>query len=705
MRLPDIFRLNDWQIRRFNLFILSILIAYNAIFLTDKFLLKIPILPQLFGFIILTFIPGFIILRILKVHDIDKTQNFLLAVGSSLSFIMIFGLFLNTLLPPLGISRPMSPEPLFYAFNIGILALLLASYLRDRDFKPSSELLTINISPLMLSLLLLPFLSVFGAYIMTFYDSNLLILILLFLISLTPVAVAFNKIPEDLYSFLIFVVSLSILYHVNLISTHLWSFDIFPWSYATNRVIENRIWDPHHEHASLLLFGALAPTYAILCNLSSVWVFKIIFPFFFALAPLALYQVYQRFDFGDWKIDPRLALLSVFVFVFFYGFFKDMPDKQHIAQLFLSLILMLMVTNIPNRVPMSIIFSFSLITSHYGVSYVFMLSVVFALLLLYIWKKRGASLLTSNFVLFFSVLAISWYMHVALGTIFEAVVGVGYHILTHISEIFIPDCRAGIAYLAHYMPTIAWEIYRLIHIALQFFIAIGMLKLLLSIFKRKIGNLELPFLSIAFYSLLVFQITVTFGMGFDRVLQITLVLLSPLALVGCIFVFKTLKKIISPIYDLRAHPLPSIKFFAVFLAILFLFGSGFVFEVVDDTLPPYSIALSRTTWKYWNAFHQSEVDSMSWLKTHGVEYDVAIFNPGHVIISRDGLLASGFHSTTDLIRICVNTTELTNSHVFIGKFSNINLEDTLFYSRVLSKSNKIYDSGNAIIYFVNRAKR
>jgi len=133
VRIPDIFRLNDWGIRKFILIVLSTLIAYNAIFLADKFLFKIPILPQLLGFVILT-IPGFIILRILKVHDVDRTQNFLLAVGLSLSFIMIYGLFLNTLLPHLGILKPMSPQPLFYAFNIGILALLLVSYLRDRGF-------------------------------------------------------------------------------------------------------------------------------------------------------------------------------------------------------------------------------------------------------------------------------------------------------------------------------------------------------------------------------------------------------------------------------------------------------------------------------------------------------------------------------------------------------------------------------------------
>ena len=691
VRIPDIFRLNDWGIRKFILIVLSTLIAYDAIFLADKFLFKIPILPQLLGFVILTFILGFIILRMLKVHNIDRTQNFLLAVGLSLSFIMIYGLLLNTLLPHLGMLKPMSPQPLFYAFNIGILALLLASYLRDRGFKLSSEFLNVRISPLVLSLLLLPFLSIFGAYVMTFYDSNILILILLFLISLAPVAVVFNKIPKNLYPLLIFLVSLSILYHVNLISTHLWSYDIFFESYAADWVVEKGIWDPNQEFTQLLLICVLAPTYSLLCDLSLVWVFKTIFPFFFALAPLALYQVYQRIDFGEFRLSPRLALFSVFIFVFFYGFFKGMPDKQHIAELFMALILMLMVSDIPNRAPISIILSFSLITSHYSVSYVFMLSLIFALLLSYVWKEKEKSILTPNFVLLFSVLAIGWYMYVAQGNIFENITHIGNHIVNKILEILKPDARSGITYLTYETPTLLWQIHKFIHIALQIFIAVGVVNLWISILKRKVRSPDISFLSTAFYILLIFQITTTYGMGFDRVLQITLVLLSPFAVIGCLIISKLIAKIKK---DLIVWEIPQ-KFFAIFLLFFFLFNSGFIFEISNDVVPPHSIALDKSAG--WPVYDQSEVNSILWLKVYGTERDIAVINPWHVIKSRDGLLAAGFFPAGELIRIDTNTTSLINSYIFLGRISIKEVKNMPLHS-LLYRSNKIYNSGGGAIY-------
>ena len=686
VRIPDIFRLNDWQLRKFIFFILLTLIAYDGIFLADKFLLEIPILPQLFGFVVLTFIPGFMILRILKIHDIDRAINFLLAVGLSLSFIMTFGLFLNILLPNAGVSKPVSSFPLFYSFNIGTLILLFASYLRDKDFKTSQEFLNVDISPLMLSLLSLLFLSIFGAYFMTFYDSNILILLLLFLLSLVPILIVFNKIPKNLYTLSIFVVSLAILYHINLISTYLWSYDIFPLSYSTNLVIEKGIWESDLRYGahSLLLMTILAPTYSLLCDLNFIWVFKIIFPFLFSLTPLALYQVYQRFDFGDYKFDSKLVLLPVFGFVFFYGFFKDMPDKQHIAVFFLSLILMLMVTKIPNRVPMAIIFSFSLITSHYGVSYVFMLSLIFALFLFHVWRKEG-SLLTPNFTLLFSVLAVAWYMYVAQGVIFESVTHIGDHILSKISAILKPDARSGITYITREMPSITWQIHRIIHIALQSFIAIGMLELLRSIFKRKVKNPELPYLSIAFYSLLAYQITTTYGMGFDRVLQITLVLLSPLALVGCIFVFKVIKRHVCNKEGLKTDFFP-IKFFAIFLMIFILFNSGFMFEIVGDTLPPYCIALNKNAG--WPIFNEEEVSGVMWLKERGVENVWALSHRDALILSTYYQEASRYYPEMHGEEIPLNTVVYIGNHV---------LKDERH--KDLSSMNKIYSNGGSRVYW------
>ena len=133
MIIPDLFRLNDWNTRRFNLFIWSILVAYDFSFISNVPLYSLEILSKILGFVILTFIPGYIILRIFKVHDIDRVVTLLLAIGLSLSFIMIFGFTVNMFLPYIGVSKPISTFPLFYSLNISILVLMIIYYFRDKN--------------------------------------------------------------------------------------------------------------------------------------------------------------------------------------------------------------------------------------------------------------------------------------------------------------------------------------------------------------------------------------------------------------------------------------------------------------------------------------------------------------------------------------------------------------------------------------------
>jgi uncharacterized membrane protein len=714
IRVPDIFRLNDWRIDIFILAVLCSLVIYNIGFLINRFFFKAFILLQLLGFINLTFVPGFIILRILRVHGIKRIESFLLAAGLSLSFVMIYGAFLNFLLPFFGILRPMSPPSLLIAFDVGVISLLLASYFTDKGFRAFPEPIDVYISPLTLFLFLPFFLSIFGAYIMTFYDSNVLILILLLLISLIPLLIVFDRIPKNLYPLLIFIVSLSILYHVNLISTHLWSFDIFFEHYAANWVLEKGIWDPSEEFNQLLLISVLAPTYSLLCDLHLVWVFKAIFPFFFALTPLALYHVYEKIDLGEFNFDSKLALLSVLVFVFFYGFFKDMPDKQHIAELFMAQILMLMVSNIPSRVPLSMILSFSLITSHYGVSYLFMLSLIGALILFYVWRegKGEKDLLNPNFVSLFSVLAIGWYIYVARGMVFERVVQIGNHIANKIFEILKPDSRSGITYLTLETPSLLWQAHKLIHITFQVFLALGMASLLISVLKKRARSLSLCFLSIAFYSLLVFQITTTYGMGFDRVLQITLTLLSPFAMTGCLTISKLIAKIKKGLTCVV--PNLSVKFFATFLACFFLFNSGFVFEVSKDVVPPYCVALDKNTWESWNVFSESEIHGALWLKKYYTGNLIPILRTD---LCKDGMiLAAYWNYRSDFVFYNPASTSLpSNSCMYFGsliverkvipifeegKIRYLKLNETSFYESVLLPSSKVYDSGTAHIYHI-----
>jgi len=94
--------------RIFNVFILSITIAFYSSIFMDIMGLHIPFLRQTFGFIYLTFIPGVILLKILHFDDLTITEIILHSIGLSLSLLMGVGVIINSLNQLAEINRPFS---------------------------------------------------------------------------------------------------------------------------------------------------------------------------------------------------------------------------------------------------------------------------------------------------------------------------------------------------------------------------------------------------------------------------------------------------------------------------------------------------------------------------------------------------------------------------------------------------------------------
>ncbi|MDL1969141.1 MAG: hypothetical protein LWW97_11550, partial [Deltaproteobacteria bacterium] len=217
MRIPDIFKLNDWETRKFVLVILSVLLVYDNLVLLDIFLFKIPILPQLLGFFILTFIPGFIILKILKIHNIDRILNILLVIGLSMFFNILLGLILNETSFIFNF-KTISFNSLFVTYNIILATLLLVCFFRYNEFNTTDEKLELSLSQISL-FLILPSCALLGAYSINFYNTNYINVLLLIAISLMPFCFKF----KNLHTTIIWVSAITILFSTQLISNYLWS--------------------------------------------------------------------------------------------------------------------------------------------------------------------------------------------------------------------------------------------------------------------------------------------------------------------------------------------------------------------------------------------------------------------------------------------------------------------------------------------------
>lgn len=93
---------------------------------------------------------------------------------------MFTGFFLNITYPLFGIYRPISLWPLVTNISALVAILSILAWTRDQNFTAATSINHHEIlSPQVLGLSLLPFGAIFGTYLMNFYGTNILLMILL----------------------------------------------------------------------------------------------------------------------------------------------------------------------------------------------------------------------------------------------------------------------------------------------------------------------------------------------------------------------------------------------------------------------------------------------------------------------------------------------------------------------------------------------
>ena len=126
--------MNDWPISKFLTFVFALQISLLGIIGLEFIGLKIHILRELIAFIYLTFIPGILILRILRLHNLPTIESILYAVGLSISSLMFLGFFIDIFYPFFGILKPLSMPYLLTTITGFVIFLSILSYIIDRDF-------------------------------------------------------------------------------------------------------------------------------------------------------------------------------------------------------------------------------------------------------------------------------------------------------------------------------------------------------------------------------------------------------------------------------------------------------------------------------------------------------------------------------------------------------------------------------------------
>ena len=109
----------DKTFNKFFLFNCIFSIALISIILISEMGIAIPFIQTILGFIVALIIPGFLIIKILKLKEIHFIETGLYSIGLSLGLMMLLGFILNITLPEFGNNKPLSIWPIV----IGIIIL------------------------------------------------------------------------------------------------------------------------------------------------------------------------------------------------------------------------------------------------------------------------------------------------------------------------------------------------------------------------------------------------------------------------------------------------------------------------------------------------------------------------------------------------------------------------------------------------------
>ena len=752
MQINNPFQMNDWEINKFLEMVLATQFALWGIIGLDFVGLQIPIVRQLIGFIYLTFIPGIIILRILKLHKLGNIETLLYTVGLSIATLMFTGLFMNTVYPFFGISGPISIMPLIITISVVVFVLCVLCYARDKDFSnPSFIDFGDIISSSALFLCLIPFFAIFGTYLINFHHNNIIQMFLLVIIAMTVVLIGFDKfIPKKLYPLAVFTIAISLLYHASLISLHLWGRDIHIECHLSNLVVWNSCWDSTIPHAynAMLSVVMLAPIFSDMSGMSITWVFKVIYPLLFSLVPLGLYQIFQK------QTDDIIAFLSCFFFMSVHPFYNDALQvaRQEIAELFFVLLILLMINKDIDKVKRSvlaIVFGFSLAISHYGVSYIYLFTLISAYTMLALLdtptiqklrddvhskfsrhkdrKFTSNSIsanakdrtISSNFTILFIIFTLTWYMYVSSSYAFDTIVRMGDHIATNIYELFDPEEVQALHMIVGETLSPLHSVTKYLHLISQFFIAVGIYTLLLKYREMKFRK-EYSAFSLTFFVMCLVSLAVPFtssAIGTHRAYHIALLLLSPFCVIGFITIFRVLSRFVKAPSWTDQRVRSSLKVLSVFFAIFLLFNTGLVYEIAKDN--PTSISLNNTIKHPRFHFNDQEACGARWLaNTAKKESNIYAGDFGRFI------LYDFVHDTTK-VRVFGNETKWIShdSYIFMGLLNvrddevvilnrgakgifrtYSKLSNSTFYNEIIIHVNKIYDGGDAQTYYKGEKK-
>lgn len=616
-------------------------------------LLDIPLLRPVLGFFYVGVFPGLLIVYLSGMNS-GPAKAVLYAIGLSMATVMLLVAGMNLLLPSLGIRDPITQTYLLLALSILVTALcILIRVERDTSLAISNRLRGIRFPDIRIILLscILPATSILGTITVLnnhgYAGTNI---VLMFLLAAIPFFAIFAEERRGTI-LLIWATSIALLLNVNLVSGYVWGWDIHRELFVSNQVLQANHWDINYSYNinTMLTYAVLAPSYSTIMGIKLVWVFKLVYPLLFSVVPVGIYYtgvaVFKK---------RKVATLAPFVFMFYYGFFKNMPHKQYLAEIPLIILLMVVFSEELEdfwKRFMMILLIVGIVVSHYGTAF-FLIALLGAtgVLIIVLTSNRVvlSQLFNPRFIILASVIFGYWYLTVGSGIMAKHIVGRFMTTLMILSEILTsPPTRSGAGYVSKGSSTTLWLLYKLMSVALVGLVGVGVTSRSWDLLKTRVKQRNdvtttrlaaeemYTILGLIAFGLTAMSVVLTFGMGFDRLFQFTLVFLAPFFVIGVRTSWTALKRI-RP----RLGKETAIYTAAAFLMVYFVLSSGAGFAMFGSGPPPYSVSLTEDN-SEWRVYSQAEVASAEWIAKYNTGEAVAVSDPSGHMKSRDPVLLLG----------------------------------------------------------------
>ncbi len=690
---------------------LAIVVALQVVLYASLFL-DFPLVRIVIGIAYLTFVPGLILVKLLKLDSLSTLESILYAVGFSVAFLMLAGLIINQFGYLIGVSFPLATLPLSLFVNTLIIVGAAAAHLRQGRTKPSSSNPNAGFSRSMLLLSLIPVLSIIGAYFVNATGDNFVLLITILAIAgVFTISVFTDRATKShgFYAFAIAMIALALLMHVSLISNY-----ILPYGgdspvelYVFRNTELSSHWNPIFAFASdegygrynaMLSITILPTVYSNMLGMDPTWVFKIIYPLIFALVPVGLYVLWQPY------IGKKLSFIAAFLFMAQSTFFTEMLalNRQMIGELFFVLLLLVLLNKKIKREGKFIgfaVLSFGLIFSHYALAELFLFLILAAWAASVLYLKRPSFNLQLSLIVFFFVAMFLWYIYTSGAVVFNSFMSFTGYIAAQLGDFFNPASRGqavlaglGLAQSPSFLNTVSRGFAYLTEI----FIVVGVVALLRKKipFRFERDYTVFSILAVAFLFLLTLIPGLANALSMTRFYHILLMILSPLCVVGIWLLAQVLAK----------HRKQAVLSVLVVLVLVpyFLFQTNFAYEVAGSE--SWSIPLSGyrmdpiQLYGYYGYIDTYSVHGAEWVSAN-VPYENNLYgdNAIYTSLTAYGLVYRGYvHELT-------NTTALHGGEFAFLSYISLNYEQLTSNGtlpRLLNQTDVIYSNGGSEVHYV-----